>query len=148
MRKFLLAAALIVTASSTPSLAQGPSDAANSAQNLEELVKLARAPQQSGGLGRAVVIVKDENGNPVPGAAVKLESVWGGDNFCESWGPTGEKGAIALNPIHMGRLKLVVRPKASRRRRQRSRPAHSPIPFASRSRAGSNTRLETEERFR
>ena len=104
----LLTAALIIAAAFTFCLAQGPT---SSTQNTEDLARMARAPLQTDGIGRAVVIVQDENGNPVRGAYAKLESVWGGDNFCESWATTGEKGAVALNPIHMGQLKLMVKAK-------------------------------------
>lgn len=108
MRK-LLTAALIIAAAFTLSFAQGTTS--SSTQNTEDLVRLARAPQQPDGIGRAVVIVQDENGNPVKGAYAKLESNWGSDNFCESWATTGDRGAVALNPIHMGRLKLMVKAK-------------------------------------
>jgi hypothetical protein len=107
MRK-LLTAALIIAATFTLSLAQ---ETTSSTQSTEDLVKMARAPLQHDGIGRAVVIVQDQNGNPVRGAYAKLESIWGGDNFCESWATTGEKGAVALNPIHMGQLKLMVKAK-------------------------------------
>jgi hypothetical protein len=107
MRK-LLTAAFIIAASFTFCLAQGTT---SSTQSTEDLVKMARAPLKTDGIGRAVVIVQDENGNPVRGAYAKLESVWGGDNFCESWATTGDKGAVALNPIHMGQLKLMVKAK-------------------------------------
>jgi hypothetical protein len=80
-------------------------------QNLDEIAKLAKAPIQTDGIGRAVLIVTDQNGNPVPGAFAKLESVWGGDHFCESWGSTGSGGALALNPLHMGKLKLSIKAK-------------------------------------
>ncbi|HEY0006981.1 MAG TPA: hypothetical protein VGB17_19530 [Pyrinomonadaceae bacterium] len=106
MRKFLTAA-LIIAATLTLGLAQGT----DTPQSFDQLVKLARAPQQIGGLGRAVVVVKDQNGNPISNAFIKLESTWGDDQFCESWGGTANHGAIALNPIHMGRLKLIVKAK-------------------------------------
>jgi hypothetical protein len=107
MRK-LLTAALIITAAFTLAFAQ---EANSSTQGTDDMVRLARAPLQPDGIGRAVVVVRDENGNPVPGAYAKLESIWGSDNFCESWATTGEKGWVALNPIHMGRLKLMVKAK-------------------------------------
>lgn len=107
MRKLLIAA-LIIIAAFTLSLAQQSS---SQTQSTDELLKMARAPLQPDGIGRAVVIVQDENGQPVKGAYAKLESNWGSDNFCESWATTGERGAVALNPIHMGRLKLMVKAK-------------------------------------
>jgi hypothetical protein len=110
MRK-LLTAAFIIAAAFTFCLAQQGTTTTSSTQSLEDLAKIARAPLQPDGIGRAVVIVRDENNNPVKGAYAKLESVWGGDNFCESWATTGEKGAVALPPLHMGQLKLMVKAK-------------------------------------
>lgn len=110
MRK-LFAAAFIVAATFTLGLAQ---DQSSLQQSVDELARLAKAPNQPGGLGRAVVIVNDDKGNPVKNAFAKLESNWGGDNLCESWGGTNSNGAIALNPIHMGTLKLKVTAKGYR----------------------------------
>lgn len=106
MRK-LLTAALIIAAAFSLGLAQE----ASTSQSLDEMVRLARAPQQTDGLGRAVVIVTDENGNPIKGAFAKLESNWGSDHFCETWGGTNDKGGVALIPIHMGQLKLQIKAK-------------------------------------
>lgn len=111
MRK-LLTAAFIIAAAFGMAQAQDQSNTQPPReQSTEELVKMARAPLQPDGIGRAVIVVQDENGNPVPGAYAKLESNWGGDNFCESWATTGARGAVALNPIHMGHLKLMVKAK-------------------------------------
>lgn len=107
MRK-LLTSAFIIAAAFSLCFAQGLT---SSTQSKEDLAKLARAPMQPDGIGRAVVIVQDENGSPVKGAYAKLESVWGGDNFCESWASTGTEGAVALPPLHMGQLKLTVKAK-------------------------------------
>lgn len=106
MHKLFMAALLALAAFSFVPAQQGSTQ-----QSLESITRLARAPQQADGLGRAVIIVNDKDGNPVKNAYAKLESVWGGDHFCESWGSTGDLGAIALNPIHMGQLKLTVKAK-------------------------------------
>lgn len=106
MRKLFMAALLALAAFSFV-----PAQQENTQQSLENITRLARAPQQADGLGRAVIIVNDKDGNPIKNAYAKLESVWGGDHFCESWGSTGDLGAIALNPIHMGQLKLTVKAK-------------------------------------
>ncbi|MGB9178439.1 MAG: hypothetical protein WCB68_04255 [Pyrinomonadaceae bacterium] len=111
MRK-LFVAALIVASAFTIAFAQDPNTTLQ--QSTEEIARLAKAPSQPGGLGRAVVIVTDTNNNPIKNAYAKLESVWGGDNFCESWGDTNSNGIIALNPIHMGTLKLKVKAKGYR----------------------------------
>jgi hypothetical protein len=109
MRK-LFFAALIIAASVSLCMAQGGS----TPQNLNETIKQAKAPLKPEGIGRAVVVVSDENGSPVKNAFAKLESNWGADQFCETWGATDEHGAIALIPIHMGRLKLKVKAKGYR----------------------------------
>ena len=106
MRKLFIAA-LIVVAAFSFALAQQDT----TQQSLENITRLAKAPQSADGLGRAVVIVSDKDGNPIGNAYAKMESIWGGDHFCESWGSTNSLGAIALNPIHMGKLKLMVKAK-------------------------------------
>ncbi|MBD0369967.1 MAG: carboxypeptidase regulatory-like domain-containing protein [Pyrinomonadaceae bacterium] len=109
MRKLFLAA-LIIAAAFSVGLAQGP----NETKSTEELLKMGRAPQGTDGIGRAVIEVEDMNGNPVPFALVNLSSIWGGDQFCESYGQTNKDGVIALLPIHMGKLKLKVKAKGYR----------------------------------
>lgn len=106
MRKLFTAAFMLIA---TLGLATAQQETTNA--SLENITRLAKAPQQADGLGRAVILVSDKDGNPIRNAYAKLESVWGGDNFCESWGTTGSLGAIALNPIHMGKLKLMVKAK-------------------------------------
>lgn len=106
MRKLFIAAFMMAVAFSF-----APAQQDTTQQSLEDITRLARAPQSTDGLGRAVVIVNDKDGNPVRNAYAKLESIWGGDHLCESWGSTNGTGAIALNPIHMGKLKLVVKAK-------------------------------------
>lgn len=107
MRKLFIAA-LILIATFSVALAQQET---TTQPSLEEITRRARAPKQVDGLGQAVVIVSDKDGNPIQNAYTKLESVWGGDHFCESWGSTNSLGAIALSPIHMGKLKLMVKAK-------------------------------------
>lgn len=106
MRKLFIAAIIITAAFSFAPAQQGSTQ-----QSLENITRLARAPQSVDGIGRAVIIVSDKDGNPVQNAYAKMDSVWGGDHFCESWGSTNSEGAIALNPIHMGKLKLMVKAK-------------------------------------
>jgi hypothetical protein len=106
MRK-LFTAALIVAATFSFALAQQET----TQKTLADITRLAHAPSQPDGIGRAVILVSDKDGNPVNNAYAKMESIWGGDNFCESWGTTGTLGALALNPIHMGKLKLTVKAK-------------------------------------
>ncbi len=107
MRK-LFASALILAAMFALGIAQ---DDNTSNASREEIAKLARAPIEAEGVGRAVIFVSDESGNPVKGAHATLESTYGNDRFCESFGSTNKEGAIALLPIHMGALKLIVKAK-------------------------------------
>ncbi|HEY0386080.1 MAG TPA: hypothetical protein VGC64_08705 [Pyrinomonadaceae bacterium] len=106
MRKLFIAA-LIITAA----FGFAPAQQDSTQQSLEKITRLARAPQSVDGVGRAVIVVSDKDGNPIQNAYAKMDSVWGGDHFCESWGSTNSQGAIALNPIHMGKLKLMVKAK-------------------------------------
>jgi len=69
------------------------------------------APKVVNGVGRADVRVRDENGNPIKLAFVKLESTRTDGFFCESWNDTDEHGIAALPPIHMGSLKLKIKAK-------------------------------------
>lgn len=105
MRKLIISA-LVIAAAFSMGMAQE-----NVSQSREEIAKLARAPIETEGVGRAAVFVSDDNGDPIKGAHATLESTWGRDNFCESFGWTNNNGAIALLPIHMGSLKLIVKAK-------------------------------------
>lgn len=107
MRKLFFAALIIVAAFSMGLAQQGPNDT----KTTEDLLKMGRAPGAPDGIGRAVIEVEDMNGNPVPVAFVNLSSIWGGDQFCESYGQVNKDGVIALLPIHMGKLKLKVKAK-------------------------------------
>src|SRR5262249_57892699 len=69
------------------------------------------APKIENGIGRADVRVRDENGNPIKDAYVKLESTRTDGYFCESWNNTNEHGLADLPPLHMGKLKLKVKAK-------------------------------------
>ncbi len=69
------------------------------------------APKVMNGVGRADVRVRDENGNPIKDAYVKLESTRTDGFFCESWDNTNERGITVLPPLHMGTLKLRIKAK-------------------------------------
>ena len=69
------------------------------------------APKVINGVGRADVRVRDEKGNPIKAAYVKLESTRTDGFFCESWNDTDERGIAALPPLHMGNLKLKIKAK-------------------------------------
>lgn len=107
MRKLFFAALIIAAAFSLGLAQQGP----DNTKTTDELLKLGRAPGAADAIGRAVIEVEDEQGNPVPIAFVTLSSIWGGDNYCESYGGVNKDGVIALLPIHMGKLKVKVKAK-------------------------------------
>lgn len=69
------------------------------------------APKVENGIGRADVRIRDEKGNPIKDAYVKLESTRTDGFFCESWNNTDEHGLAGLPPIHMGSLKLKIKAK-------------------------------------
>lgn len=106
MRKLFFAALIIAAAFSLGLAQEGQNQ-----PNMGDPLKMGRAPSGPDAVGRAVIKVVDQNGNPVPGAFVTLDSVWGGDHFCQSYGGVSRDGVIALLPIHMGRLKLRVKAK-------------------------------------
>jgi hypothetical protein len=69
------------------------------------------APKTENGIGRADVRVRDESGNPIKNAYVKLESTRTDGFYCESWNDTDDLGVADLPPIHMGTLKLKIKAK-------------------------------------
>ena len=109
MRKLFFAALIIAAAFSIGLAQQGQGE-----PNMGSQLKMGRAPSGPDAVGRAVVQVLDQDGNPVKNAYVTLDSIWGGDNFCQSYGGVNSEGVIALLPIHMGKLKLKVKAKGYR----------------------------------
>ncbi|MEO6391202.1 MAG: hypothetical protein ABIP75_05065 [Pyrinomonadaceae bacterium] len=105
MRKLCISLLMVVAACAT-----GYAQDDMSQDSAEQLAHLAVSPAKDG-IGRAVVEVVNQDGKTVSNAGITLESKWGGDEFCESFGPSNSKGAIALPPIHMGDLRLVVKAK-------------------------------------
>ena len=102
MRKLLLAT-LFVAAAFSVAPAQDSTPQGNNIPNM------GRAPTEPNGIGRLDARVVDEAGNPVRGVSLKLESRRTDGYFCESWNTTDERGVAVLPPIHMGRLRLVVK---------------------------------------
>lgn len=82
-----------------------------STRNSDDPPSTGIAPKVENGIGRADVRVRDENGNPIKDAYVKLESTRTDGFFCESWNNTDEHGLAGLPPIHMGSLKLKIKAK-------------------------------------
>ena len=81
------------------------------AQSQGDIPNQGRAPSQPNGIGRLDARVFDEAGSPVRGVYLKLESERTDGYFCESWNTTDERGVATLPPLHMGRLRLIVKAK-------------------------------------
>ena len=81
------------------------------ARNSDDPPSTGIAPKVENGIGHADVRVRDENGNPIKDAYVKLESTRTDGFFCESWNDTDARGIAALPPLHMGNLKLKIKAK-------------------------------------
>ena len=79
------------------------------AQTGAPLPNRGHAPTQPDGLGRLDLRVVDEQGQPVKGALAKLTSNRAGGFLCETWNSTDADGAAMLPPLHVGRLKLMVK---------------------------------------
>ncbi|MDQ1591348.1 MAG: Carboxypeptidase regulatory-like domain [Pyrinomonadaceae bacterium] len=67
------------------------------------------APTRPDGLGRLDLRVADADGRPVKGAQAKLSSERPGGFFCETWNSSDANGVAVLPPLHVGKLKLVVK---------------------------------------
>lgn len=67
------------------------------------------APTRPDGLGRLDLRVADAEGRPVKGAQAKLTSERPGGFFCETWNNSDANGVAVLPPLHVGKLKLVVK---------------------------------------
>ena len=101
----VLSILLIVVATAVIGFAQEPSS------NNNEPPSTGVAPKAENGIGRADVRVRDENGNPIKDAFVKLESTRTDGFFCECWNNTDEKGLAGLPALNMGTLKLRIKAK-------------------------------------
>ncbi|CDM67003.1 carboxypeptidase-like regulatory domain-containing protein [Pyrinomonas methylaliphatogenes] len=75
----------------------------------EEIPNMGRAPDRPNGIGRLDLRVFDEDGHPISKAYVKLESNRTDGFFCEAWGYSDARGVAVLPPLHMGRLKIIVK---------------------------------------
>ncbi len=101
----VLSAILIICATFAFAIAQ------EQTKNSDDPPNQGVAPKVINGIGRADVRVRDENGNPIKDAYVKLESTRTDGYFCESWDNTNDRGITVLPPIHMGSLKLKIKAK-------------------------------------
>lgn len=110
MRKLLIAA-LIIGATFSLGLAQDQTTTPPEQTKIptEQMLKMGRAPNAVDGVGRAIVVVKDADGNPVRKAYVHLYSTRSDGFLCESWAWTNEDGVVMLPPLHMGQLKIKIK---------------------------------------
>jgi CHAT domain-containing protein len=67
------------------------------------------APKTPDGLGKMDLRVQDQDGNPVPGAEVVLESSRPGRLQCDTRGTTDDLGRVIPLAIHMSNLTLKVK---------------------------------------
>jgi hypothetical protein len=67
------------------------------------------APTRPDGLGRLDLRVADAQGQPIKGAQAKLTSQRPGGFVCETWNSSDANGVAVLPPLHVGKLKLVVK---------------------------------------
>lgn len=121
MRKIFLAT-LIAAAISGGAFA-APQDSTSS-QDTSGIPNRGRAPAGQDGVGVVDARVLDENGNPVPGAEVRIESRRINGYFCESWHTTNAQGVAVMAPLHIGRLTMIVRAPGFRTQRIQV-PSHS-----------------------
>ena len=103
MRKFVLATLFAAIVSS------GAFAVGQESQGTNNIPNRGRAPVGHDGVGVVDARVFDENGNPVPGAEVRLESRRINGMFCESWHRTNAQGVAVMAPLHIGRLTMIVR---------------------------------------
>jgi hypothetical protein len=110
MRKLLIAA-LIIGATFSLGLAQDQTSPTPQQPEIptEQILKMGRAPNATDGVGRAIVVVKDADGNPVKKAYVHLYSTRSDGFLCESWAWTNQEGVVMLPPLHMGQLKIKIK---------------------------------------
>jgi len=99
----VLSLSLIILSAFAVAMAQEP--------NRDDPPSRGLAPKVINGVGRADVRVRDEKGNPIKLAYVKLESTRTDGYFCESWDNTNDRGITVLPPIHIGSLKLKIKAK-------------------------------------
>jgi hypothetical protein len=104
-------AALIAATMLTGSALNAQQDSSSSPQmqSMNEIPNRGRVPNAPDGVGVVDARVVDPNGNPVPGAEVRLESRRFNGYFCESWHRTNAQGVAVMAPLHIGRLTVIVR---------------------------------------
>ena len=106
MRKLIVASLFALALAAT---ASAQSNASTPPQS--DIPNMGRAPSGMNGIGRMDARVFDQDGRPVPGVFLKLESERTDGFFCESWNTSDANGVAVLPPLHMGHLRLVVKAK-------------------------------------
>jgi hypothetical protein len=104
MRKLILASIFVVALAGAAAAQSGGSQSS-------DIPNMGKAPVEMNGIGRLDARVFDESGNPLKGIYLKLESNRSDGFFCESWNTTDDRGVAVLPPLHMGRLRLIVKAK-------------------------------------
>src|SRR4028118_60905 len=79
------------------------------AQTVAGIQNRGHAPTRPDGLGRLDLRVADAQGQPIRGAQAKLTSHRSGGFVCETWNSSDSNGVAVLPPLHVGKLKLVVK---------------------------------------
>lgn len=79
------------------------------AQTGANIQNRGHAPARPDGLGRLDLRVADAQGQPIKGAQAKLTSQRSGGFLCETWNSSDANGVAVLPPLHVGKLKLVVK---------------------------------------
>lgn len=79
------------------------------AQTGASIQNRGHAPTRPDGLGRLDLRVADAQGQPIKGAQAKLTSKRSGGFVCETWNSSDANGVAVLPPLHVGKLKLVVK---------------------------------------
>lgn len=82
---------------------------AGMAQTGAAIQNRGHAPTRPDGLGRLDLRVADAQGQPIRGAQAKLTSQRPGGFVCETWNSSDANGVAVLPPLHVGKLKLVVK---------------------------------------
>lgn len=82
---------------------------AGMAQTGAAIQNRGHAPTRPDGLGRLDLRVSDAQGQPIKGAHAKLTSERPGGFVCETWNSSDAQGVAVLPPLHVGKLKLVVK---------------------------------------
>ncbi len=103
MRKLIVASIFALAVAATASAQSNPPQ--------PDIPNMGRAPSGMNGIGRLDARVVDQDGRPVPGVFLKLESERTDGFFCECWNTSDANGVAVLPAIHMGRLRLIVKAK-------------------------------------